>query len=657
MAPQTDSDIPRDQRLITDEDFFAAMDLSRRGPAPIRRRLDAGDLPGARAAVVEHFRTRRRPRWFFDLRDGRRGSAWNCWFGPDADAARRADGVLENRFDMGAGKGWIIDCGPKLKWSTPATRSTGVPGNVFKRCPFMIDLAIAHARTRKGCYAAKLAELVDRWPVDWPMLVDPEVGANGNILCKDYGYKAMPTGFRLLVWLDVIYSGVLFAREVPVETAFTLIKSLWFTAWQYRRFASDRYRPANHHIWHRGAIPFVLGVMLPEFTELARLREQGRAVLAEHAKRSFLPDGSYEERTLGYTEVALIMFCLAGEIAALNRTLFLAPAERRAVRRSFDVLAEAMLPHGVPADIGDELPTPRRTAICLARGHRAFRSRKCAAVLKALKLARFVPKELAAEPGNTLPKMPLASCRRGAGFLIARDGSSPRASAMVLTVPDGGIINHSHADALNLQLVVRGRPMVGTPMSRLYWLSGVVSPATEGFCRYFRGYASHNVVLAGGVPEESRPPHYQGEPVSVDLTWKRRRGGIEARASRELRNGGQLLREVEFRHGSGWTVRDTVLESPGKPHRLGWHFEADVELTRDGDSFLARCGDAGLRITFESGGRRRTRMRREKPVASPQGWSGRNRPWILEVSFGGGPEDELTTRFEILRRVAEPKRR
>jgi hypothetical protein len=104
-------------------------------------------------------------------------------------------------------------------------------------------------------------------------------------------------------------------------------------------------------------------------------------------------------------------------------------------------------------------------------------------------------------------------------------------------------------------------------------------------------------------------------------------------------------------------VRDTVLESPGKPHRLGWHFESDVELTRDDDSFLARCGDAGLRITFESGGRRRTRMRREKPVASPQGWSGRNRPWILEVSFGGGPEDELTTRFEILRRVAEPERR
>lgn len=650
----TEFDIPRDERLITDDDFFAAMDLSRRGLAPIRRRLDAGDLPGARAAVVEHFRTPRRPRWFFDLRDGRRGRAWHCWFGPAAaaDAARGAEDVLQNRFDMGGERGWIIDCGPKLKWSTPATRSTGVPGNVFKRCPFMVELAIAHARSRKGRYAAKLAELVDRWVSDWPMLVDPEVGAGGNVLCQQYGYKAMPTGFRLLAWLDVIYSGALFAREVPVDTAFALIRSLWFTAWQYRRFATDRYRPANHHIWQRGTIPFMLGTLLPEFTELARLREQGRAVLAEHARRSFRSDGSYEERTSGYTVVALKMFCLAGEIARLNRTPLLNPAGRRTIRRSFDVLAEASLPQGFPADIGDELTTPRNMATCLAEGHRVFGSRACAAALKDLKLLRFLPKERRSAAGASTQRMSPAACRRGAGFLVARDRWSPRASAMVLTVPDGGIVNHSHADALNLQVVVRGRPIVGTPMSRLYWLSGVVSPATEKFCRYFRGYASHNVVLAGGVPEESQPPHYQGEPVSVDLAWKRRRDGIDARASRLLRNGGKLSREVEFRHRRGWTVRDTVLDSPGKPHRLLWHFEHGVELTRDGDFFLACSGNDGLRISFESPGRLRTRMRREKTMGTSLGWSGPDRPWILEVGFGGTPADEIITRFEILPRSA-----
>jgi hypothetical protein len=68
-------DIPRHERHVTDHDFFAAMDLSRSGMAPIRRRLENGDLPGARAAVIEHFRTRRRPNWFFDRRDGRRRRA------------------------------------------------------------------------------------------------------------------------------------------------------------------------------------------------------------------------------------------------------------------------------------------------------------------------------------------------------------------------------------------------------------------------------------------------------------------------------------------------------------------------------------------------------------------------------------------------------
>ena len=626
------------------------MDLSRRGLAPVRRCLDAGDIAGGREAAVRYFRTRRRPHWFFDLRDGRRGQAWNCWYGPDPDTMRRAREALANRLDIGAEKNWVIDCGPKLKWVTPETLSSGIPGNIFKRCQFMVDLAAAHARTRQKRYAVKLNELIGRWIRDWPMLVDPDVKAGQNLLCRMYGYKAMPTGFRCFAWLDVIYSGALFAREIPASAAFSLIRSLWFAAWQFRRFAAEGYKPANHHLWHGGVVPFVLGAMLPEFPELARMQEQGKAVVAEHARRSFLSDGSYEERSSGYTLVALNMFSLAAVTARLNRISLLTPSERRAVRSGFNVLAGAVLPHGLPADVGDSVPALRKTAVWIDRGYTVFKSRACAAVIENTDLKRFVPEELFRREIPSLPEMPPASCRRGAGVLVARDRWSPDASAMVLTVPDGGLRNHAHADALNLQLVVRGVPIVGTPISRLHWLSARTGKAGETFSRYFRGCASHNVVLANGVPEENRPPHYQAEPVSAVLEWKRRRKGIEARASRRLQSGGDLCREVMFYHGSGWTVRDRVLESPGKPHRLLWHLEQGVELTGDGDAFLARSGNSGLRITFESQGSLRVSMRREKPMTSPQGWSGTDCPWILDVFFGGSSDDIVTTRFKIMQR-------
>jgi hypothetical protein len=45
---------------------------------------------------------------------------------------------------------------------------------MLKRCNFIVDLAIAHARTRRSRYAEKLAELIGRWAADWPMQVDED---------------------------------------------------------------------------------------------------------------------------------------------------------------------------------------------------------------------------------------------------------------------------------------------------------------------------------------------------------------------------------------------------------------------------------------------------------------------------------------------------
>ena len=60
--------IPTDERNITDQDVFAALDLTLPQLAPIREALEKNDLPKAKEALIRHFETRTAPKYFFDYR-------------------------------------------------------------------------------------------------------------------------------------------------------------------------------------------------------------------------------------------------------------------------------------------------------------------------------------------------------------------------------------------------------------------------------------------------------------------------------------------------------------------------------------------------------------------------------------------------------------
>ena len=53
--------IPTDERNITDQDVFAALDLTLPQLAPIREALEKNDLPKAKEALIRHFETRTAP--------------------------------------------------------------------------------------------------------------------------------------------------------------------------------------------------------------------------------------------------------------------------------------------------------------------------------------------------------------------------------------------------------------------------------------------------------------------------------------------------------------------------------------------------------------------------------------------------------------------
>lgn len=263
--------IPRDERAVSDLDFLRALDPNRRDLAGIRRTAEAGDLDGARRALVAYFRTRRRPRWFFDLRDGRRGRVFPAWPDIEQGDRRRADPLLQNRFFLREDDpARVWDFGKGLRWRTAEMRQQASTAYRFKRGNFFRDLAMAYGETGRPAYAAKFAEFAKRWRRDWPLVVDAEFHPDTAQLSRSDGHDTMTTAFRWMAWMDCLYGGIAFAPEVSVGTTFGLIKALWFIAIQYRHYERSVYRSANHHLFERGMAPLMFGVMLPEFPEVTR---------------------------------------------------------------------------------------------------------------------------------------------------------------------------------------------------------------------------------------------------------------------------------------------------------------------------------------------------------------------------------------------------
>ncbi len=649
--------IPGNECTVSDLDFLNALDPMRRDLAKIRRARDAGDLEGAKRLLVDHFRTRQRPRWFFDLRSGKRGKVTSAWPDREMGDPSRAEALLGNRFLLRKDDpSRVWDFGKNLKWRTAEMRQLTSTPYRLKRGNFFRDLAIAYAETGRATYAEKFAEFVDRWRADWPLVVGPEFHPGTAVLSHSDGHDTMTTAYRWLAWVDALYGGIAFAPQVPLDTTFGLLKSLWFIAIQYRNYAKSKYVPANHHLWERGTAPLIFGIMLPEFPEVRILVDQARPVIVRHIERSFLADGGYEERSAAYTISALHMFLIPLRLAALNRIPLLDQRGKTRLRKCAEMVALLTLPDGSQPDIGDGSSDERSSAHLLGAAANLLKSRTAADVAKRLRLKKqFQPED---RPALKLPPpkdLPLTAHYPVSGYFVARDAWTPSASAMSLSVPGPGIPNHAHDDALSLQLVVRGESVVGTPISELYSYFNRNRQAKKRASRgHLYAMTSHNVVLVGGQPArsiESLISRWGPKPTPVQTHWQKIHNCIRVASAHQGYPGVTLSREVTFRFRRGWTVRDRVEGDAGRPHVARWHFEYGVEVIEEEGCFVAVRGNARLVIRLDSEEKVRTRLYRDnKWLRNNPLYPNEPAPWVFDVHFGGAGDDTLETHFDIIKR-------
>ena len=668
--------LPRSQTEFTDAEFLAEFDLTRRGLSRVRKHLDAGDLPGARAALVEHFRTRGKPRWLFDLRGGGTGRVSHLWE-PEllcraGDYLHKADFALSNRFVVA--EGIELEFGPDLDWVTPETRSLIGPGNLFKCCNFLRHLAVAHAATGKVAYARKFADLAARWVSDRPLKLDRSFTGEAMVFSRYYGEKSMPTGHRLFNWITCLQSGILFAPAVPADTAFAFIKALWFAAAAYQHFERSPYQPtgprtgrtykvtgimgahSNHHLMRTGNVPAVMGMFFPETPRLQVLVDLARKNLALHAEGSFLSDGGYRERSTYYAAAVLGMFLAPLTIAKLNGVRLLDRDGVDVIRRASEQMAQIVLPSGHLPPVGDGSP-PEGPYVASVLGLADFAcgSHVCATVLRRTGLNRHLPASLRPSQARANIRLPTAIRYPVTGIGIIRDSWRRRASAMTMNIADSENVyaGHAHDDALSVSFVVAEMRFLWLPASELY--------AHVNAKRYFgnesRGYLyselSKNVVL---IESELRQrlqalaSSWGARTIPIDSGLDRSGRGVRLFGSVSNHGGGARWSREIAQCNKEWTIRDCVQGggSGRRRHTALFHFAYGVELRQVREGFIAARDGVRVRIQFSGEHLGAIRMRRNVKWLRPNAHrKGEPAPWLLEVRFGGSDDDSLVTRLLV----------
>jgi hypothetical protein len=650
--------LPRHQTEFSDTDFLAEFDLSWRSLAGVKRALADSDIEAARRALVQHFRDRRTPHWIFDLRDGRRGSVAHLWPATlrcDRDAGlARAHLALANRLQLGPDM--ALDFGPRLDWCGEDTRSLQVPGNCFKCCHFLRDLAVAHAATRKAVYAEKFAELVARWLVDWPFELDADFTGEQMIFSQYYGEKSMPTGQRLFNWATCLYSGIAFAPQVPQSVTFGLLKAMWFASAAYAHFQRSVFGCNNHHIMRTCNVPAVMAMFFPETPRLQELLTLARTNLAEHAEHSFLSDGGYLERSSAYGAVTVEMFLAPLAIAKLNRVRLMSRSHQAIVRRAVELLGLTALPSGHLPPVGDGTPPPpERTASLLGLARVACGGEIAATIIRRLHLGRYLLPDLRPSRDEGAAALSRAARFPATGIAVIRSGWSPRATALSMTIPDAEnqSVGHAHDDALSFCLEVAGRPFIWLPANELYL--HVNAPQHRG--QPARGYSysslAKNVVLVGGQPAAGPEELADAWGVPTPAVTSNLEVGPSQTvlaASYTAADGTGVSRQATFGRRRGWRLDDRVTGTGKRRHLALCHFDYGVEVSPLDDGVLAERDGVQLRIQLTTDSKMALRLRRNRKWLSPN-LARRDQPypWVLEIRFGGDGDDTLAWTFEEVR--------
>ncbi len=588
-------DIPTYERDVTDDDVFKAFDLTRPGLELVRAAYGKGDVDQAKKELIDYMMKRKSPRYYYDYRElplrpidtdsnpyffqaalGLNGSLKEfCLYG--------ADKMLGNTYVLpGKGRGevylgqnmedmihfnFLEDQGKRHRHSL----------DMFVRGQHFEYMAVAYHETGDMKYVRKFEEVLQRFFETYPLqIVDTSPSANRFQFDEDR--DVMSVGWLCLVYISLFYTRLVY--EIPYSTAFEIIKRIWFMGIQFKRFEKDTYRAYNHHLWERGLVPFILGVMLPEIPEFAAMKERGAAIVQRHTLEDFNKAGGYSEHSIAYWSGAALgeMTSRGIILARLNNERLLDEDASERIARSFNLLATLASPGERYPSIGDNRG-PMIDPI-LSLGVLSIDEKGCRSLLAKRQGRPYEEKDLP----------PLNYANDEAGFTVFRNDYNPDSDYIIMsTKRNCGYTGHNHMDMLSLCITLKGEELIGEPYTGKLYHNIRMGSEQRG---YMYNMGSHNTVLCYGraIQPDTMYSNKWGvyRPDTPIVTFTESESGAYVKAYHTAYTFCRHTREVAYAKDKGLLVRDSIERGNRMPesHIQRWHLMEGCTVEQMGDDYI-----------------------------------------------------------------------
>jgi hypothetical protein len=446
----------------TEREFLDSVNGEYPGLEDFAAALAAEDLDGAKAALIQHMRTRETPVAPELSPDG------------SARGLERAAEILDHIFrsagcpptQVGAQILWNEDPHDYRQWPIHLNRHSN-----------WVTLGRVYAATDDEKYAAEFVAQLESWLAAMPVYIKSSNYIQGPFFEAGKTPLTLDAGIRMAqTWWPAYY----YFKDSPEFGVDLQVRML-------RSFRDHAHYLMNEDYFHVtsnwGAMEanglFHIGVMLPEMSEAEQWRRVAQERLVAAQQEQVYPDGAQIELTPGYHGVTLGNFLGSLEVARRNDLEL--PGEFVAgLEKMFEYYVAVVMPDGRLPALNDSGWGSAKSM--LARGAKLFPDRSDFVYLS-------TDRKQGEPPERTSWRLPYA------GWNIMRTGWEADDKYLLFeTGPFGA--GHQHEDKLGLILYAGGK--------RVLTEGGVYSYDTSDWRKYVLSTRAHNTVMVDGLEQRRR---------------------------------------------------------------------------------------------------------------------------------------------------------
>ena len=495
-----------------------------------------------------------------------------------ADAARRADAIVDGRYDVLGYR--AVRWGRLPDWHHDPVHDRHAPRAFWASVPFLdpasgdhkiiwelnrhqhwLALGRAFALTGDRRYYETFTSQLTSWLDANP----PLTGTNWASMLE--------LAFRSLSWMAALeYFAPAADQHDPAPWTVDLLLALDRQLTHVEQHLSYYFSP-NTHLTGEALALYVGGLVLPEFSSSPRRIAVGREVLIREATRQIVADGGHAELSAHYhrysTDFFLLALAVARQSADSGTRVF-----EEAARRQARYLRTIVDDNGLRPQLGDD-DGGQLWPVCGRDAADCRDTLATAAVLlnEAALALGDIPEETywmcGQQAEGRAPEAPsswASAALPASGYYVSRTACGDH---LVFDAGEHGFLSggHSHADALSITLTINRQPFLVDPGTATYTMD-------PGLRDRFRGTTMHNTVtIDGRAQAEPGGPFQWTSFVSAQAQLWRAAGECDyVEGTHAAYAPRRHTRAILAVHGLGWWILDHILGTGPAVVESYWHF-------------------------------------------------------------------------------------